>query len=58
MISYAGVIAQKIVCGVGSLGCESDLQRARKNAWGLLEHASDRTQNLQILPPFIGVIVK
>ena len=36
MISYAGVIAQKIVCGVGSLGCESDLQRARKNAWGAI----------------------
>ena len=35
-VSCAGVIAQKIICGVGSLGCESDLQRARQDAWNVI----------------------
>lgn len=35
-ISMAGVIAQKIICGKGSRGCESDLQRARKLAYNII----------------------
>ena len=35
-ISMAGVIAQKIICGVGSMGCESDLQGARRQAWNAI----------------------
>ncbi|HBN00400.1 MAG TPA: hypothetical protein DD384_04130 [Firmicutes bacterium] len=34
-ISMAGVIAEKIICGRGSRGCEDDLQRARKDAYNL-----------------------
>ena len=29
-ISMAGTIAERIVCKTGSIGCESDLQRARE----------------------------
>ena len=32
-ISMAGVLAQKIICGTGSGGCELDLQKARKDAY-------------------------
>ena len=35
-ICYAGVLAQKIVCKVGSDGCISDLQRARERALELI----------------------
>lgn len=35
-ISMAGVIAQKIICGNGSRGCESDLQRARRLAYNII----------------------
>ena len=34
-ISMAGVLAQKLVCGRGSRGCESDLQKARAVAYNL-----------------------
>ena len=34
-ISMAGVIAQKIICGRGSRGCDDDLQHARKCAYNL-----------------------
>lgn len=32
----AGLIAQKIICGKGSRGCESDLQRARRLAYNII----------------------
>ena len=35
-ISMAGVLAQKIICGKGSRGCEDDLQRARADAYNML----------------------
>lgn len=35
-ISMAGLIAQKIITGNGSLGCDEDLQRARNSAYNLL----------------------
>ncbi len=38
-ISMSGVIAEKVLCGVGSLGCESDLQRARKQAWNAINYS-------------------
>lgn len=38
-ISYAGVLAQKVVLGVGSSGCESDLQRAREDAWDIINES-------------------
>lgn len=34
-ISMAGVLAQKIICGRGSRGCESDLQNARRDAYNM-----------------------
>jgi len=34
-ISMAGVLAQKIICGYGSRGCDSDLQRARASAYNM-----------------------
>lgn len=34
-ISLAGLIAQKIICGRGSRGCDSDLQRARNYAYNM-----------------------
>ena len=34
-ISMAGLIGQRLFCGTGSRGCESDLQRARKSAYNL-----------------------
>jgi len=34
-ISYAGLIAQKLLVGQGSRGCEDDLERARKIAYNL-----------------------
>lgn len=35
-ISMAGILAQKIICGRGSRGCDEDLQHARNNAYNLL----------------------
>ena len=35
-ISMAGVLAQKIICGRGSRGCDSDLQNARIDAYNML----------------------
>lgn len=35
-ISYAGIIAEKIVCGSGSRGCEEDLQNARRDAYNAI----------------------
>ncbi len=35
-VSMAGILAQKIICGRGSRGCDSDLQRARINAYNML----------------------
>ena len=35
-ISMAGVLAQKIICGRGSRGCEDDLQEARVDAYNML----------------------
>lgn len=35
-ISMAGVIAQKILCGTGSRGCENDLERARNMAYNII----------------------
>lgn len=34
-ISMAGVLAQKIICGRGSRGCDNDLQHARSSAYNL-----------------------
>lgn len=34
-ISMAGVLAQKIICGKGSRGCEEDLQNAREDAYDM-----------------------
>lgn len=38
-ISMAGVLAQKIICGRGSRGCDSDLQNARINAYNMINMA-------------------
>ena len=35
-ISMAGVLAQKIICGRGSRGCDSDLQSARIDAYNMI----------------------
>lgn len=35
-ISMAGILAQKIICGRGSRGCDSDLQNARINAYNMI----------------------
>jgi cell division protease FtsH len=35
-ICMAGVLAQKIICGRGSRGCDDDLQRARINAYNMI----------------------
>ena len=35
-ISMAGVLAQKVLCGRGSRGCDDDLQRARSSAYNIL----------------------
>lgn len=35
-ISMAGIIAQKVICGHGSRGCEDDLQRARIDAYNMI----------------------
>ena len=35
-ICMAGILAQKTICGRGSLGCEVDLQQARSEAYHLL----------------------
>ena len=32
-VCYAGTIAERIICGLGSLGCDSDMQNARENVW-------------------------
>ena len=34
-IAMAGLIAQKVLCGTGSRGCESDLQSARVDAYNM-----------------------
>ena len=35
-ISMAGALSQKIICGRGSRGCDSDLQRARVDAYNMI----------------------
>ena len=35
-ISMAGILAQKLLCGRGSRGCDQDLQRARMDAYNLI----------------------
>ena len=35
-IAMAGIIAEKIICGEGSRGCENDLQSARISAYNML----------------------
>lgn len=35
-ISMAGILAQKVLCGRGSRGCDDDLQRARMDAYNML----------------------
>ena len=35
-ISMAGVLSQKIICGRGSRGCDDDLQKARVDAYNML----------------------
>ena len=35
-ISMAGILAQKIICGRGTRGCEDDLQNARTNAYNMI----------------------
>ena len=35
-ISLAGLLAQKVICGMGSSGCESDIQSARESAWDII----------------------
>ena len=38
-ISMAGILAQKVICGHGSRGCESDLQNARIAAYNMFNMA-------------------
>ena len=56
-ISMAGVIAEKIICGVGSSGCESDLQRARKQAWSAINYCGflSCSDTLPEIKPFSNV---
>ena len=35
-INMAGILAQKIICGTGSRGCQQDLQNARINAYNII----------------------
>lgn len=35
-ISMSGLIAEKIICGQGSIGCDEDLQNARRLAYNLI----------------------
>lgn len=35
-ISMAGILAQKIICGRGSRGCDDDLQNARSSAYNVI----------------------
>ena len=35
-ISMAGILGEKIICGIGSRGCDDDLQRARKDAYNII----------------------
>ena len=35
-ISMAGALSQKIICGRGSRGCDEDLQRARRDAYNMI----------------------
>ena len=35
-ISMAGVLSEKIICGIGSRGCEDDLQQARRQAYNIV----------------------
>lgn len=34
-VSMAGILGEKVICGTGSIGAESDLQEARKRAYNL-----------------------
>lgn len=36
VVNMAGVIAEKVICGIGSKGCENDLETARANAYKLI----------------------
>ena len=52
-ISMAGVLAQKIICGRGSRGCDSDLQNARIDAYNMLNMCgySSCWETLPVLVP-------
>lgn len=56
-ISIAGVLAQKVICGIGSMGCESDLQRARKVAWDVINYGGylNCSDTLPEIRPFSNV---
>lgn len=56
-ISMAGVVAEKILCGVGSLGCGSDLQRARNQAWNAINYSGflSCSYTLPEIKPFSNV---
>ena len=49
-ISMAGVLAQKIICGRASQGCENDLQNARRSAYNLF-NMSGYSSCWETLPP-------
>jgi len=49
-ISMAGILAQKIICGRGSRGCDKDLQDARVNAYNLF-NISGYSSCWETLPP-------
>lgn len=49
-ISMAGILAQKIICGRGSRGCEDDLQNARTSAYNIL-NMNGYSSCWETLPP-------
>ena len=52
-ISLSGILAQKLLCGRGSFGCEEDLQRARRAAYRVLNLAG-YDSCWETLPPYGG----
>ena len=49
-ISMAGILAQKIICGRGTRGCESDLQNARVSAYNMI-NMNGYSSCWETLPP-------
>ena len=49
-IAMAGILAQKIICGRGTRGCESDLQNARVSAYNMI-NMNGYSSCWETLPP-------